>query len=78
MTTGLQTVPIGGFTQESSWLPGNQAPGPITISEGHLVSRWLVARGLAAEEVSAAGHRWRAASQTICRAMEAQGSWARV
>ena len=26
----------------------------------------------------AAGHRWRAASQTICRAMEAQGSWARV
>lgn len=62
--------------------PGNQAPGPVTISKGPSVPqvqpRRLVASGLAAEVASAAGHRWRAASQTICRAMEAQGSWARV
>lgn len=39
---------------------------------------WLVASVLPAEEESAAGHRWWAASQTICRAMETQGSWATV
>ena len=61
-----------------------QEPGPRAChnlkgpSVPQVQPHWLVASGLAAEVASTAGHRWRAASQTICRAMEAQGSWARV